>query len=168
MLHGALYQSYLVQDKGWKEEDRKKGIRDANMGVFMLALISCLVIITSAATLQPKGITVSSGADMAVQLEMLLGSFSKYIFGLGFLAAAFSSLMVNGIIGGGLLADSLGMGKSMNERGPKIFTTVILLTGMIIAVFLKSNIIYALIIAQASLYVGGAPDRHRFIFGLEQ
>lgn len=150
VLHGAFFQAYLVQDKGWKEADMKKSIRDSQMGVFILALLSCLIIITAAATLHPRGISINSGADMAIQLELLLGGLSKYVFGLGFLAAAFSSLMVNGVIGGGLLADSMGMGQSMNEKGPKIFATIILLTGMMIAVFFKNNIIYALILAQAS------------------
>lgn len=154
VLHGAFYQAYLAQDKGWKVSDMKLSIRDANMGVAMLALISALVIITAAATLKPKGIAVNSAADMALQLELLLGNFSKYVFGFGFVAAAFSSLMVNGIIGGGLLADSMGMGKSMDEKMPKVFTTIILLIGMIIAVFFRENIVYSLIMAQASSILG--------------
>ncbi|MEO9893473.1 Nramp family divalent metal transporter [Aurantibacter sp.] len=154
VLHNAFYQAYLVQGKGWKLVDMPRSNRDTKIGVFLLALISTLVIITAAATLKPKGITVNSAADMAIQLEMLLGSFAKYIFGFGFIAAAFSSLIVNAVTGGGLLADSMGMGSSMNEKMPKIFTTTILLVGMVIAVFFKGNVIYALIMAQASSMLG--------------
>lgn len=150
VLHNAFYQSYLVQGKGWKLADLPKSIRDTKIGVSLLALISILVIVTAAATLKPRGISVNSAADMAIQLEMLLGSFAKYIFGFGFMAAAFSSLLVNSVTGGGLLADSMGMGSSMNEKMPKVFTAVILLAGMVIAVFFKGNVIYALIMAQAS------------------
>ncbi len=154
VLHNAFYQSYLVQGKGWSVTDIDKSIRDTRLGVFLLALMSSLVIITAAATLKPLGISVNSAADMAIQLEMLLGRFSKYIFGFGFVAAAFSSLLVNSVTGGGLLADSMGMGKSMNDRMPKIFTTVILLMGMIIAIFFRGNTVYALIMAQASSMLG--------------
>ncbi|MCK0147204.1 Nramp family divalent metal transporter [Arenibacter sp. F26102] len=154
VLHNAFFQSYLVQGKGWKLADMSKSIRDTKIGIFLLALISTLVVITAAATLKPLGISVNSAADMAIQLEMLLGSYAKYIFGFGFIAAAFSSLVVNAVTGGGLLADGMGMGSSMNEKMPKVFTAVILLAGMVIAVFFKGNVIYALIMAQASSILG--------------
>jgi len=150
VLHGAFYQAYLVQDKGWKTSDLKGSLRDSYMGIFMLALISSLIIITSAAALHPRGIEVHSAADMALQLETLFGGFAKYVFSAGLCAAAFSSLMVNSVMGGGLLADGLGLGRSMSEKWPRIFTTVILLAGMLVAVFFRGDIIYALIMAQAS------------------
>ena len=150
VLHCAIYQSYLVQDKKWKLGNLKNSIKDTYMGIFMLSLISALVILTSAAALHPKGIEVNSAADMALQLEALFGGFAKIIFSVGLCAAAFSSLMVNSIMGGGLLADGLGLGRSMNEKMPKIFISIILLLGMVIAVFFRGNVIYALIMAQAS------------------
>ena len=91
---------------------------------------------------------------MAFQLELLFGAYAKYIFSFGLCAAAFSSLMVNAVIGGGLLADSFSLGRSMNDKVPKIFTTLILVIGMLVAVFFKGNIIYALIMAQASSMLG--------------
>ena len=153
-LPAAIYQAYLVQDKGWGKNDLKEGVTSVNSGVFMLGFITAMIIITSAAVLHPKGITVNSAADMGLQLERLFGPYANYIFSVGLAAAAFSSLMVNAVIGGGLLSDSLGMGRSMNEKAPKIFTIIILLTGMLIAVFFKGNIIYALIMAQASSLFG--------------
>lgn len=150
VLHGAIYQSYLAQNKGWKVANMKRGIRDSYSGIFMLALISIMIIITSAAALHPTGITVNSAADMAMQLESLFGPYAKIIFSLGLCAAAFSSLMVNAVMGGGLLSDGLGLGRSMNEKMPKIFTAVILLLGMAVAVFFRGDVVYALIMAQAS------------------
>lgn len=149
-LQAALYQSYLVQAKGWKLTNLRKSLNDSYMGIAMLALISILVIITSAAALHPDGIKVSSAADMAIQLETLFGSSAKIIFSLGLCAAAFSSLLVNCIIGGGLISDSLGLGASMNDKTPKVFTVLIMMIGMIVAVFFRGDIIYALIMAQAS------------------
>jgi NRAMP (natural resistance-associated macrophage protein)-like metal ion transporter len=150
VLHGAIYQSYLAQNKGWKVANMKRGIRDSYSGIFMLALISIMIIITSAAALHPAGITVNSAADMAMQLESLFGPYAKVVFSLGLCAAAFSSLMVNAVMGGGLLSDGLGLGRSMNEKMPKIFTAVILLLGMTVAVFFRGDVVYALIMAQAS------------------
>ncbi len=149
-INGAIYQSYLVRDKGWEIGHLQRGVNESNMGVFFLALISMLIIITSAAALNPQGISVRSAADMAIQLEALFGSYAKIIFSLGLCAAAFSSLMVNAVIGGGLLSDGLGMGRSMNQKMPKVFTAIILLLGMLVAVFFRGDVIYALILAQAS------------------
>lgn len=149
-LAGALYHSYLAQDKGWKVTNLKSSLRDTYAGIIMLTTITAIIIITSAASLHPAGIQVSSAADMALQLESLFGSYAKVIFSIGLCAAAFSSLMVNAIIGGGLMSDGLGMGRSMNDRVPRIFTAVILVTGMMVALFLRGNLIYALILAQAS------------------
>ncbi len=149
-MNGAIYQSYLARDKGWKTTDMRKGLTDTYMGIGLLALISVVIIITSATALFPYGIKVNSASGMASQLEALFGSYAKIVFSIGLFAAAFSSLTVNAVIGGGLLSDGFGMGSKMNEKMPKIFTTVILLSGMFIAVFLKGNVIYALIMAQAS------------------
>ena len=153
-LPAAVYQAYLVRDKGWKKDKLEEGQISASMGVIMLGLITTMIIITSAAALYSKGIVVNNAADMAKQLEILFGSYSKYVFSIGLSAAAFSSLMVNAVIGGGLLSDSLNLGRSMNDKMPKIFTTIILIFGMLIATFFKGNIIYALIMAQASSVFG--------------
>ena len=149
-LAAALYQSYLVQDKGWKRKNLKSGLKDTYIGILLLALISATVLITSAAALHPRGILVNSAADMALQMEALFGGYAKVIFSVGLCAAAFSSMMVNSVIGGGLLADGLGLGPSMNNRTTKIFIIAILLIGMLVAVFFRGNVIYALIMAQAS------------------
>jgi len=87
---------------------------------------------------------------MALQMEALFGSSAKVIFSVGLCAAAFSSMMVNSVIGGGLLADGLGLGRSMNDRSTKIFIVAILLIGMLVALLFRGNAIYALIMAQAS------------------
>ena len=149
-LAAALYQSYLAQDKGWKIENLKSSLKDTYAGIALLGLISATVLITSAAALHPRGITVNSAADMALQMEALFGSAAKVVFSVGLCAAAFSSMMVNSVIGAGLLADGLGLSHSMNDRITKFFIMAILLIGMFVAVFFRGNVIYALIMAQAS------------------
>ena len=149
-LAAALYQSYLAQDKGWKKENLKRSLKDTYIGIMFLALISATILVTSAAALHPRGILVNSAADMALQMEALFGVYAKVIFSVGLCAAAFSSMMVNSVIGGGLLADGLGLSRSMNDLRTKVFIIAILLIGMLVAVFFRGNVIYALIMAQAS------------------
>lgn len=150
VLHGAIYQSYFAQDKGWKITNLRRARSDTYMGISLLGIISALIIITSASVLYPRGITVNTAADMAMQLESLFGVYAKVVFSFGLCAAAFSSLMVNAVMGGGLLSDGLGLGRSMNEKMPKIFTVVVLLLGMLVAVFFRGDAVYALILASAS------------------
>ena len=149
-LNACLYQAYLAQIKGWNMEDLKKGMRDSISGIAMLTGITILIIMTSAAALHPRGIFVSTAADMAIQMEALFGRFAKYIFSVGLWAAAFSSLVVNSIIGGGLLSDGLGFGRTMQDKAPRMFTVIAMSIGMIIAVFFRGNVVYALVLAQAS------------------
>ena len=91
---------------------------------------------------------------MAKQLEDLFGPFAKYIFSMGLWAAAFSSLVVNAIMAGGLLSDGLGLGRKMQDTAPKIFTALTMIIGMVVAVFFKGDVVYALILAQASSLFG--------------
>lgn len=150
VLHVAIYQSYLSQDKGWKIDDLKRGFRDTVSSIVMLGGITMMVIMTSAAALYPHGIKIATAADMAIQLQALFGGYAKVIFTIGLWAAAFSSLTVNAIVGGGLLADGLGLGRSMEDRAPRYFTILAMLIGMSIAVFFRGNIVQALVVAQAS------------------
>lgn len=150
VLHVAIYQSYLSQEKGWKIADMHRGFRDTVASIIMLGGITIMIIMTSAAALYPKGIVVSTAADMAIQLEALFGSYAKIIFSIGLWAAAFSSLTVNAVVGGGLLSDGLGLGRSMENAAARFFTILSMLIGMAIAVFFKGNIVHALVLAQAS------------------
>jgi NRAMP (natural resistance-associated macrophage protein)-like metal ion transporter len=152
-LAACLYHSYLIQEKGCGRDDLKDAQQNTVAAVVVLTLITTLVICTSAASLFPVGITVASAADMAVQLGALFGPFAKYIFSMGLVAAAFSSMVVNALIGGTLLSDSFGWGRSMKSIGPRLFAAVILLAGMIVAVFFRGNIVHALVLAQGATVV---------------
>ena len=152
-IAACFYQSYLVQEKGWTLTSCKRGIRDSISGISVLGLISLIIILTSAAALNPKRIRIATAADMAIQLEALFGITAKYIFSLGLWAAAFSSFIINAILGGNLLSDGLGLGRGIGNPYSKGFAAAILLIGMLIAVFFKGNIVHALVLAQASTLV---------------
>lgn len=148
-IAACFYQSYLVQEKGWTLASYKSGLRDAIAGISVLGLISFMIILTSAAALHPQNIQIATAGDLARQLEILFGPAAKIIFGLGLWAASFSSFIINAVLGGNLLADGLGLGRGINNRYTKIFATLVLLSGMVIAMFFRGNIVQTLVLAQA-------------------
>ena len=150
---GAIFQTYLVRARGWKQEDYSKGVADAVSGIGMLTLISMVIMTTSAAVLHPRGVDVKSAADMAVQLERTFGAASRVIFCVGFAAAAFSSFLVNAMIGGTLLADGFGLGDDINSLPAKVCSAISLVVGMVVAILVTQlkaiDFLDALVAAQA-------------------
>lgn len=124
----ALYQSTLAQQKGWKMNDLRLATRESMVGIGVLMFVSMVIMITSGSVL--RGQEIASAADLANQLEPLLGRFSVLLFSLGFLSAAFSSVIINAMIGGGLLADGLGMNSDINGVPNRIFTAIAMLVGI--------------------------------------
>lgn len=74
-----------------KEEKAKRGRIDLAISLVVTGAITCSILICSATVLNPLGITISTAADMAIQLTPLLGTYAGVLFSLGLWAAAFSS-----------------------------------------------------------------------------
>ena len=138
---GAFYHSYLVRKKGWTVSDLRQGFVDSVVGISILGLITLMIMVTAAAVLHGNiaGKDLGSAADVARQLEPLFGPSAKILFCMGLFAGAFSSFLVNAMIGGSILSDGLGLGGDMDGRWPKTFTIVALLMGMMVAIYVKAT-----------------------------
>lgn len=158
---GAFYQSYLVRQKGWTKANLKQGLIDSTLGISILGLITMMVLITAAKVLyqNPDITTLSSVSDVAKSLEPAFGKSAMIIFSLGIFAGAFSSFLVNAMIGGSILADGFGLGGYIDLKWPKLFTVLALLVGMGVAIYTKSMGVkpVGLIIFAQSLTVLGIP-----------
>ncbi|MEX2381763.1 MAG: Nramp family divalent metal transporter [Opitutales bacterium] len=124
----ALYQSTLAQQKGWKADDLSGAVRGSLTGVSVLVVVTLMIMITAATVL--SGEQIDGAAHLAAQLEPLLGRSAIILFSLGFLAAAFSSTIVNAMIGGGLLADGLGFSSDVNAWSTRVFTGAAMAVGL--------------------------------------
>ena len=147
----AIFQGYLVRARGWTRADYARGAGDSIGGIAILTLVTMVVLATSAAVFKP-GDRIASAADMAGQLQHMFGTFSRVIFCVGFVCAAFSSFLVNAMIGGTLLADGLGLGDDLNSRPVKVFSTLALLIGAAVALLVK----YSAVSFADALMVGEA------------
>lgn len=158
---GAFYQSYLVRQKGWTRANLKQGLIDSTLGISVLGLITLMVLITAAKVLyqNPDVVTLTSVTDVATSLEPGFGKSAMVIFSLGIFAGAFSSFLVNAMIGGSILADGFGLGGYIDQKWPKLFTVFALVTGMTVAIYTKTmgQKPVGLIIFAQSLTVLGIP-----------
>ena len=160
VISAAYYQAYLVRQKGWGQAELKDGLIDARVGSVLMALITIMLMSTAAAGLfTGETVTLSNPVAVAEALEPTFGASGKAIFCLGLFSAAYSSFLVNSMIGGFILADGLGLGSKPSDLWPRIMTTVALLTGMVIAL---ATILFDFdrtptIIAAQAVTVVGAP-----------
>lgn len=135
VITAAFYQAYLVRQKGWKKEDLKSGLVDARVGSVIMFLITLMLMSTAAAAFFGKGaVDLKDPVAVATALETTFGPSAKVIFCLGLFSAAYSSFLVNSMIGGFMAADGMGWGSKPTDRGPKLMTSAALLTGMFVGV----------------------------------
>ncbi len=147
-IAGAFYQSYLVQEKGWKKEEVKKVKSETFTGILVLGLISGMILVSSAAILQPQGIEVNAATDMGKALEPLYGNFATAVFMLGLFGASFSSLIGNATIGGTLFADALNLGRDLDSKPVKFMISIIIIVGATIALLFGKLPLELIVFAQ--------------------
>ncbi len=135
VIAAAFYQAYLVRQKGWTIEDLPVGLVDARVGSCIMFLITVMIMSTAAAGLYTgEPVALSDPLAVATSLETTLGPSAKIIFCLGLFSAAYSSFLINSMIGGFMAADGLGHGSHPNDWWPRLLTTAVLLTGLIVGI----------------------------------
>ncbi len=135
VITAAFYQAYLVRQKGWRREELADGLLDARIGAIIMFLITIMLMSTAAAGLHTgEAVELKDPVAVASALEGTFGASAKLIFCLGLFSAAYSSFLVNSMIGGFMAADGLGWGSQPRDLGPRLMTTAALLVGMLVGV----------------------------------
>jgi len=154
VITAAYYQSYLVRQKGWGKAEVRHSLLDARVGAVIMALITLMLMSTAASELRDQ--PLNSVSDVAAGLRPAFGDIGHFLFCLGLFSAAYSSFMVNSMIGGFILSDGLGLGSKPDQLWPRLFTAAVLLTGMIIALLViraDFNPVPAIVGAQAATVI---------------
>jgi len=158
---GAFYQAYLVKEKGWGIGDAKKGLTDSVVSISVLGMVTIIILLTAYRMFygRPEPIALAGVGDVARQLEPLFGAWATVIFSLGIIAGAFSSFLVNAMIGGTVMSDSIGKGSRLSQGWPIHMTAVALVVGMVVAIFslTRSGSTVTLITIAQALTVLGIP-----------
>jgi Mn2+/Fe2+ NRAMP family transporter len=154
VVTAAYYQSFLVRQRGWTVAELPDGMLDVRVSVAIMATLTLMLISTAAAVLQ--GMPLESLSDVANGLRPTFGATGHALFCLGLFCAAYSSFLVNSMIGGFILADGLGWGNQPADLVPRIMTVIVLLTGMTVALLVSRagfDPVPAIVAAQATTVV---------------
>ncbi|WP_234423817.1 Nramp family divalent metal transporter [Intrasporangium calvum] len=149
-VNAAFYASY-----GTKERKRSEAqYRDATLidtipGIVAPGVMTALVIVVAAATLGQTGEAPKTIVALANVFEPLAGPVGATLFGLGFFAAAFSSMIANATAGGTMLSDALGKGASSSSLTAKLVSGTIITFGLVIALIFQSSPVQLIVTAQA-------------------
>ncbi len=144
-MGAAFYQGNLVREKGWTVREYTRGIGDAIAGVGVLTVVSMIIMMTTATVVfgRPEAEEVGKAGDigtLAMSLRPLLGTAAYTVFCVGLVAVAMNPFLINAMIGGSILADAIGKPPRLSDRWPRRLTVVVLLIGMIVALYaLKSG-----------------------------
>lgn len=112
---GIFYLQASVADKGTDIKDYKHTRIDVVLGSVWGNIISAFIIITTAATLFPKGILVNSAEEAAMALSPLAGSFSSLLFAIGMLGASLLAVSVLPLSTTYAMCEAFGFERGLNR-----------------------------------------------------
>lgn len=133
-----VYIQSSVVEKRLDTEDLKLARADAILGVVFANLIAAFIVISTAATLHSKGISLNNAADAAQALAPVAGVYAKYLFAVGLFGAAMLAMGVLPLATAYSLSEALGFEKGLSRsfREAPIFVgifTALIIFGVVVA-----------------------------------
>jgi len=125
-LHAAL-----VQEK-WKSKDGLKAARtDIWISILLGGLVSMAIVISSAAAFFGTGREIHSAADLALQLEPILGPWALAFIGIGLFAAGLTSAITAPLAAAYATCGILGWKKDLKSPRFRSVWMAILIIGIV-------------------------------------
>ena len=132
------------------KEDIANARFDSILSIGLGGLVSMAIIIAAGANLYGTDTAINNGADMALAVEPILGSWAKWFIAIGLLAAGFSSAITAPLAAAFATTGSLGMEKDMKSNKFRAIWLVVLIIGAVIAVVLGASPTELILVAQAA------------------
>lgn len=131
--YNLFLHSSAVKEK-WKSITHLKEVKkDLLLSITLGGIISASIVITSAVAFYGKGISLESGIQLGQQLKPLFGSFTNFLFGLGFFAAGMSSALTAPYAAAFASSGVLGWKGGHNSKGFKGVWLGVIVAGLIVA-----------------------------------
>ena len=115
------------------EADLSAARTDSVVSIGLGGLVAMFIVSTAAASLFSRGLEANSAADMAIQLEPLFGSFSKYLLGAGLLAAGLSSSLTAPLATAYAITEIVNPNAQMKEKIFRGVSLSVLIVGVVFA-----------------------------------
>ena len=135
--YNLFLHASAVKNKWHHAEDLSHVRRDTVISIGVGGLISLAIISTAAAAFfaqqLDQGVTITSAADMSVQLEPLLGSWASICMGIGLFAAGISSSITAPLAAAYAIAGMLGWPSDGKDLKFKLTWAVVLFSGLILS-----------------------------------
>ena len=126
--YNLFLHASAVARKNGSAEDLGAVRADTSISIGIGGLIAILIASTAAASLFSAGIEVENAGDMARQFEPLFGPYSRYLLGVGLLAAGLTSAITAPMATGFAMTEILRLpseAKSLAFRGTALSVLVI-------------------------------------------
>ena len=114
-------------------EDLSKARTDTVVTIGLGGLITIAIASTVAASIFGTGLHISGAGDMAKQFEPLFGVYSKYLLGMGLLAAGLSSAITAPLATAYAVSEILGLKGGMASRQFRLISLSVATIGVILA-----------------------------------
>lgn len=132
------------------KEDVANARFDSILSIGLGGLVSMAIIIAASANLYGTETAIANGADMALAVEPILGSWAKWFIAIGLLAAGFTSTITAPLAAAFATTGALGMKKDMKSMKFRAIWLVVILIGAALAVALGSSPTELILVAQAA------------------
>jgi len=127
-LHAAA-----AKEKWQGESDLADARTDTAISIGLGGIIAILIVSTAAASFFGSGLQISSAGDMASQFEPLFGRFSRYLLGLGFLAAGLSSAITAPLATAHVMTELLERKAGPSSRLFKVVGLSVIVVGAVLS-----------------------------------
>ena len=125
-------QSATVQERYESKERLGDSRFDIVFSMVMVMIITVSIIVTAAVAF-PLGTNIEDPIDMANQLEPLLGSWAKYVFGIGIFAAGITSAMTAPLAAAYATTGVLGWDQNLKSYKFRAVWLFIMIVGVVFA-----------------------------------
>jgi len=132
------------------KEDVTNARIDSIISIGLGGIVSMAIIVAASANLYGTGVEVSNGADMALAVEPILGSWAKWFIAIGLLAAGFTSAITAPLSAAFATQGALGMKKDMKDMRFRVIWLVVILIGAVLAITLGKSPTELILVAQAA------------------
>lgn len=151
--YNLFLHSGILAAKHDKQIDQRKLIKhtnlDTSISVTLGGVITLAILSTASVAFYGTDVGKVSAANMAMQLEPLLGNAAHYFFAIGLFAAGLTSAITAPLAGAYAVCGMLGWSNDMNNSRFKLVAIVILVFGAAVA-SLGLDPVAVIIFAQAA------------------